>query len=183
MMRRGLVWALGATGVATLVTLWSGQQAPRIVAAVDRAMPAPLERPASPAAALRDPAPLAAALPSRLPALALEPARRDPFMPVPPPAPKPLPAPPTPPAAILPPPPPPLPSAPAVKARFLGRLVTPAGDSLVFLASADKTWLAQPGDALEDGYMVQAVTEQAVELVYPPLGVKVTVPLPPAPQP
>jgi hypothetical protein len=124
-----------------------------------------------------------AALPVRLEPVTLEPSRRDPFVPVLPPQPKPAPvvAPPPPVQMTGPPPPPPLPSAPAVRARFLGRMVTPAGDPLVFLATGDKTVLAQVGDALEDGYVVDSVTDQAVVLRYPALDVKVTLPLPPLP--
>jgi hypothetical protein len=68
-----------------------------------------------------------------------------------------------------------------VRARFLGRMVTPTGESLVFLLLGDKTVQAQVGDTLEDGYVVDSVTHQAVVLRYPALDVKVTLPLPPLP--
>jgi hypothetical protein len=181
-MHRGLLWALVATCAATAVTLWTGRQAPVIVAAVGRSGSGAWDA-ALPAADGRAPVAPATALPLRIAAVSIEPVQRDPFVPLQPPAPKPPPAPPPPPVVMLPPPPPAAPSAPAVKARFLGRMVTPAGDTLVFLSSADKTWLARPGDELEEGYVIDAVTEQSVVLAYPALSVKVTLPLPAAPGP
>jgi hypothetical protein len=176
MMRRSLFWALLGTLAASALTLWVGRQAPVLVAAVERAgaraeLPAPQARAAA-----------TTALPARLERLGLEPSRRDPFVAVVPPQPKPALAPAPPPMQMAgPPPPPPLPSAPAVRARFLGRMVTPAGDKLVFLSAGDKTVLAQAGDVLDDGYVVDSVTDQAVVLRYPALDVKVTLPLPPLP--
>lgn len=175
-MRRSLFWALLGTLAASAATLWVGRQAPVLVAAVQRTgaraeLPAPLAR-----ALQRAP------LPARLEPQAIEPSQRDPFVPVLPPQPKPAPAPALPPAQVTgPPPPPPLPSAPAVRARFLGRMVTPSGDTLVFLSAGDQTMLAQAGDVLDDGYVVDSVTDQAVTLRYPALDVKVTLPLPPLP--
>lgn len=175
-MRRGLFWALLATLAASAVTLWLGRQAPVLVAAVERnGARAELSAPQARAVAM-------AALPGRLERPDIEPVRRDPFVPVLPPQPKPAPVPVPPPAQMAgPPPPPPLPSAPAVRARFLGRMVTPAGDMLVFLSAGDKTVLAQAGDVMDDGYVVDSVTDQAVVLRYPALDVKVTLPLPPLP--
>lgn len=175
-MRRSLFWALLGTLAASAATLWVGRQAPVLVAAVQR-----------PGARAELPAPQArtvamAALPVRLERQVIEPSQRDPFVPVLPPQPKPASAPVPPPVQMTgPPPPPPLPSAPAVRARFLGRMVTPAGDTLVFLSAGDKTVLAQAGDVLDDGYVVDSVTDQAVTLRYPALDVKVTLPLPPLP--
>lgn len=175
-MRRSLFWALLATLAASAITLWVGRQAPVLVAAVQRSGARVEPRvPQARAAGL-------AALPVRLERPLIEPSRRDPFVPVLPPQPKPTPAPAPPPALMTgPPPPPPLPSAPAVRARFLGRMVTPSGDTLVFLSAGDKTVLAQAGDLLDDGYVVESVTDQAVTLRYPALDVKVTLPLPPLP--
>lgn len=175
-MRRGLFWALLATAAASAATLWVGRQAPVVVAAVERAGGRAM------GAGPRTAETVAAALPERLDRFVIETPRRDPFLPVLPPQPKPPPAPAPAPALLVgPPPPPPLPSAPAVRARFLGRMVTPAGDRLVFLAAGDKTVLAQTGDMLEDGYVVDSVTDQEVVLRYPALDVKVTLPLPPLP--
>jgi len=175
-MRRGLFWALLTTVAASAVTLWLGRQAPVVVAAVERAGARPM------AAGPRLAETAAVALPEHLDRFVIEPPGRDPFIPVVPPQAKPAPAPPPSPALLVgPPPPPPLPSAPAVRARFLGRMVTPSGDRLVFLAAGDKTVLAQAGDLLDDGYVVESVTDQAVVLRYPALDVKVTLPLPPLP--
>lgn len=175
-MRRGLFWALLATVAASAATLWVGRQAPVVVAAVERAGARTVT------AGPRIAETVAVALPEHLDRFVIEPPGRDPFIPVLPPQPKPPPAPaPSPGSMVGPPPPPPLPSAPAVRARFLGRMVTPSGDRLVFLAAGDKTVLAQAGDLLEDGYVVDSVTDQAVVLRYPALDVKVTLPLPPLP--
>jgi len=175
-MRRSLFWALLATVAASAITLWVNRQAPVLVAAVERAG-VRTELPGLRAAEAVMPA-----LPERLERVAIEPSRHDPFVPVLPLQPKPAPAPAPPPVQMTgPPPPPPLPSAPAVRARFLGRMVTPAGDKLVFLSAGDKTVLAQAGDVLDDGYVVDSVTDQAVVLRYPALDVKVTLPLPPLP--
>lgn len=175
-MRRSLFWALLATVAASAITLWFNRQAPGLVAAVARAgLRTEIPVPGTAHAAMP-------ALPEHLERSVIEPVQRDPFVPVLPPQPKPAPAPAAPPALMVgPPPPPPLPSAPAARARFLGRMVTPAGDTLVFLSAGDKTVLAQAGDVLDDGYVVDSVTDQAVVLRYPALDVKVTLPLPPLP--
>src|SRR5207237_5548214 len=71
-------------------------------------------------------------LPGHLEPLQIEAARRDIFVPV---EPAPPPAPVI--AAAPPPPPPPPPAAPAVTWRYLGSMVTPAGERLVMLSRSD----------------------------------------------
>ena len=64
--------------------------------------------------------------------------------------------------------------------RYLGTMITPAGQRLVMLARGDTTVTVQPGTRLDEGYVVEAIGSDAVRLVYPPLGTVVDVPIPPA---
>jgi len=68
--------------------------------------------------------------------------------------------------------------------RFAGRVVDPDGHELVYLSRADGTPVAvKAGATLEGGYVVESVTADGVHLIYPPLGARVTVSAPPAPEP
>jgi hypothetical protein len=67
--------------------------------------------------------------------------------------------------------------------RFLGRMLSPEGRPITLLARGDVTIEIQPGQQLEDGYRVEAVSAQAIRLAYPPLGTAVDVPIPPATAP
>lgn len=164
-MRRSLIWALGATGALTVAALWTAQ-APQFVSAIEpRLREHQLANDAAPSLAPHAPA-LPAPLPERLPSLAIEPAKRDVFVPYQPPAPPPavVPAPPPPPVA-----PPPPPQAPMPSARFLGNMLTPEGTRLVYLMQGDTAIAAVPGQQLADGYVVESVTAEAVNLLYPSL--------------
>ncbi len=194
-MQRGLTWALTATVVLSIAALWGGK-VPRVVSAIE---PRLREAAASPDLPLANTAPPAQAsalsplpdrlpdyLPDRLPQVDAEQAKRDVFMPyVPPPPPAPPPprvraAPPAPPAA---PPPAPLPQAPSINLRFLGSMVTPAGQRLVYLARGDVAVPVAVGDRLDEGYIVTALTADAVTLTFPPLEMRVVVPIPQPVQP
>ena len=167
-MRRGLSWALMATAALCVAALWLEDGPAKIVAAHDRpvvAITTPLAVPTT-------------TLPRQITPLSLEPARRDIFVPVEPPAPKPVSPPPV---LAQAPPSPPAPTAPAMTWRYLGAMVTPAGQRLVMLARGDSTVTVQPGTRLDEGYVVEAVGSDAIRLVYPPLGTVVDVPIPPAP--
>ena len=61
--------------------------------------------------------------------------------------------------------------------RFLGSMVTPAGERLVYLARGDTAVPVVVGDRLEEGYVVSALTAEAVTLVYPPMELRVIVPI------
>jgi hypothetical protein len=164
-----LRWALAATLVASAAAVWWPTDVPRVVAAA--------QRPAS----ADDAVPLQAGgtpLPQALPAWDLGPARRDPFVPVsaPPPAePPPVPMPvavdaveaQAPPSA-----PPPL------TMRYLGTMVTPNGETLVMLARDDMAIPVQAGTQLHDGYVVRALTADAVRLAHPATGAVVELALP-----
>ena len=177
-MRRGLTWALSATAVLSAAALW-GPELPRVVSAIEprmREAVASLDAGvgvATPATLLRTP------LPATLPQVVVDAAKRDVFVPYA------APLPPAPPAPRAPAPvvqaavllPPPAPQAPALSLRFLGSMIAPSGERLVYLARGDEVVSVVVGDRLEEGYVVSALTAEAVTLVYPPLDVHVVVPI------
>jgi len=175
-MRRALAWALAATTGLTAASLWF-DKSPRLIAAMDSRMtdtPQVFDEARSaPPSTTKTSAPL----PNELPPLLVEAAKRDFFVPY---------APPPPPAAAPPPPPPvvsvvavqaAVPQAPAITLRFLGSMVTPAGDRLVYLARGDAVVPVLVGDRLDEGYVVTALASDAVTLTYPPLETRVVVPI------
>jgi hypothetical protein len=97
--------------------------------------------------------------------------------------------------ALIAPPPPPVkaptivapvvsapPVAPALNMSFAGRMTDPGGATKVFVL-LDKAAIAiEPGQMLPNGYLVDAVTDQSIELSYPPLKVKARFDLPNAPK-
>jgi len=185
-MRKSLWWALGGTLALTAASLWVTRQAPTLVAAAVRGNDAPApadERPllqAAPGPARWDRATPAGPLPAQWPAQALEPAKRDIFQPVLPPAPPPPPAPKPVPVVA---PPPPAPMAPPMNYRFFGRMLTPEGASIVYLVKGTGVPIEVAVDQrLDDGYVVESITDQAVQLVYPPLGQRATIGIAPPPQ-
>jgi hypothetical protein len=180
-LRPALRWALGGTLLLAAAALWWPRATVPLVAAVetaaDRAVAVPTLGVGSPAKA--------ALLPHALPVWSIEPAERDPFVPPPP---KPVPTPPAPkqapvaaPPMTLPAPVVPAPVAPSFSLRYLGRMVNPDGRELVLLARGDAPVLVAVGSALDEGYVVKAISKDAVQLVYPALGTLVTVPIPPPP--
>jgi hypothetical protein len=92
-------------------------------------------------------------------------------------------APPLAPAAIAPPTPvkpapPPPPSAPPLPFKYLGRYLD--GDRLVvFLARNEEAFSVTAGEKLDNGYEVEAITEESVSFVYLPLGTKQVLTVPP----
>lgn len=176
-MRPKLMWALLATVAASALALWTSERAPPVIAAVERqqanvnAAYAALAVPASPSLA-------AVPLPAQLEPSAPEPPQRDPFAPVLPPAP------PTPPPVaatekpFVGPPAPVAPTPPALTHRYLGRMTTPTGEAMVFLASPSRTVAVKAGDRLDDGYVVESVNDHSVQLIHPSFDVRVAIPLP-----
>jgi hypothetical protein len=161
-MRRSLLLMLFGTAA---LAAWSYRKAPApvVVAAM-----APIG--AAPVAAV-------APAPSNWPEVEVVPALGDPFAVAPPPVPiAPL-------APVAPPPPaePPPPSAPPLAHRFFGRVVGPDGQLITLLTRTGEPVAISDGQALDDGYVVEAVRADAVRLVYPPLGVVIELPLPPPP--
>lgn len=180
-MRRGLYWTLAATVLLSVAALW-GADNPRLVSAVESSMREHQESldPGS-IAYSRASAPTTT-LPEQIPRLIVDLAKRDVFVPHEMPAAS-QPGPPTlSPSAPLPvvialtPPP----QAPPLNARFLGRMTTPEGKRLVYLARGDLPLAVSVGQRLDDGYLVESITAEGVTLNYPPLDVRVVVPIPPA---
>lgn len=174
-MRPPLRYALGATLVLAALAQWWPQAAVPLVPAAQRAQQLELA-----VAHGNDGAP---PLPPSLSAVVLESAQRDPFMPwVPPAAPPPKPAvAPAPVPVQQPPPMPPVapaPTAPTQSLRYLGYMQTPGGAMLVLLADGDMPVPVQQGTRLPNGYLVQAMGQNAVRLIYPPTGTLVDVPIP-----
>lgn len=107
----------------------------------------------------------------------LEPASRDPFA---------LELPKAPPAPKLPPPPPVLvqapsaPQPPPMNLSFAGRLRNPLGQEIVYVLLGDSSVELHPGLLLANGYRIDAITERAIELSYPPLNYSTRLDLPPA---
>jgi hypothetical protein len=162
-MRRSLLLMLFGTAA---LAAWSYRKAPAPVVVAATA-------PAGVAAV-----PTAAPAPRPWPDVDVGSALGDPFAVAPPPVPI------APPAPVAPPPPPaePLPpSAPALAHRFFGRVVGPDGQLITLLTRTGEPVAISDGQALDDGYVVEAVRADAVRLVYPPLGVVIELPLPPPP--
>lgn len=177
-MRQSLGWALAATVVLSLAAWWTQERAPALVAAVEPvpAQMAVLEsNPGAGAGPTSSPA-----LPSELPSFSIDAATRDilagrmPAQPVPTAVARPVP-----PAPVAADPPPP--QAPALQLRYAGSLRAPDGRRIVYLARGDLSFEVAEGDRLEEGYVVETIGEEAIALVYPPLGTRVTVAVPPAP--
>lgn len=57
----------------------------------------------------------------------------------------------------------------------------PDGKRLVYLARGDASIAVSAGQQLDDGYVVEAISPDAVTLLYPPLDARVKLPVPQAP--
>lgn len=183
-MRKSLAWTLAATLALSAVALWQ-PQAPEPIQAVVREAAGHVQQ-VQALDALRAPGTVVAAapglptgpLPAQWPVAELEPARRDPFQAVP-----------AAPAAPAAPPPPPVqpmpqlaapPEPPPMSYRFVGRFTAPDGQARIFLGKGDgSTVEAGVGTTLESGYVVESVKAAGVTLVYPALGSRFLLPLPP----
>lgn len=184
-MRRNLWWTLSATVGLTVLALWVPQRSPALISAIE-----PKIRNHERSLDLMTPGKPKqeniASLPVSLPGYEFEPAQRD-FLASQLPAtpPKPMPA-----VALPPQAPPPVisppvtaPQPPAMNLRYMGRMTAPDGRQLVYLAKNDSPLLIAAGDRLDGGYVVESIEDEAVTLVFSPLGTKVIVPTPPASAP
>lgn len=178
-MRRSLTWALGASALLSIAAIMWTSEAPRIVSAIEpRAREQMQALDSVSLAGTMHAAPLEP-LPTHLTRLTLDPAKRDPFLPTAASAPAAVPAP-TPVTTTVAAPPPP--SPPPLTVRFLGSMVTPEGERLLYLARGDAAVQVKLGDRLDEGYVVESLTTDAVGLFYPPLSTRVSVPIPPEPK-
>jgi len=177
-VRRSLTWTLVATVVLSAAVLWNSE-VPRIVSAVEPRIREHVQELDLPVTAQQLGATVLPPLPSTLAALALEPAKRDLFAAtVPIAAPASVPPVSAPVASLLTPPP----QAPSIQLRFLGMMLNPDGQRLVYLARGDAAVLVGIGDRLDEGYVVESITADSVGLVYPQFNTRASIAIPPAPQ-
>jgi hypothetical protein len=57
-------------------------------------------------------------------------------------------------------------------------MLTPDSQTITLLGRDAQSIEIKPGLVLEDGYKVESITDQAVRLIYPPLGTVVEIPIP-----
>jgi hypothetical protein len=110
-------------------------------------------------------------------------AKRDPFMlTLPTVSRKPAPAP----VVVTPPPSPPvaqtLPRAPELDLYYAGQMTTPSGERRVFALQQNQLLQLSVGMTLPNGYQVDSIESQVVNLTYLSLGHKAQLPLPARPQ-
>jgi hypothetical protein len=74
-------------------------------------------------------------------------------------------------SALRPPPP------PAMAYRFAGRLLQD-GKLQVFVSKGDTPIAVKVGDRLDGGYVVEAITAEAIALIYPPSGLRTSIAIP-----
>lgn len=125
-----------------------------------------------------------ALVPTQIDRVPIEISEQDPFYQSPPP----------PPPALVPPPPPPVispvvaapaeaPQPPPMTHRFFGSMRNPDGQVLTYVTDGASTVQAVPGVTLSSGYVIDAITEQEIRLLYPPLSSESRISIPPAPNP
>lgn len=169
-MRPALRWTLLA---CVLLSAWALWTRPAGTPVPVKLLGAPRETPAEPLLiATRPTLATLPPLPARLPRAELERAEQDPFQGL---------------TALAPAAPPPLraavapeaprPSAPALEYRFLGQFLDPAGRRTVYLARPGKEIAVQQGAVLDEGYVVEAITDDAVRLHFEALQVRVSIPI------
>lgn len=170
-MRSSLRWLLGVSVLLAALAWWWPDDVSRPVIPTGAT-----QAPSAPSQALASAASDAPALPERLAAPALDQASFDPFIgaqPPAPPAPRPVVGP-----IDVPPAPPPAP--PALTYRYLGQMTDPAGKQLHYLARADKDVTVGVGTQLDEGYVVEAITHDAIRLHHIALNVRVQITIPTA---
>jgi len=79
--------------------------------------------------------------------------------------------------------PPAEPVVPPLDYRYLGRMIDPTGQQIVYLARGDKALPVAVGARLDEGYVVETITDDAIRLMYPAGQVHAVIPIPPAPEP
>ena len=74
-----------------------------------------------------------------------------------------------------PPPPPP----PVQDYRFFGRVIGPDGGEQILLARGESFVSITKGTVLDNGYVVESISAESVVVVFPSLGIRTSVPIPP----
>jgi hypothetical protein len=87
-------------------------------------------------------------------------------------------APPLPPVPAAPTPAPAKPTAPAFSYRYFGQMTNPEGKTLYYIARADKEFVVQERQVLDDGYMVEAITTRVIRFTHPNAELPVELALP-----
>lgn len=175
-MRRSMKWGLGATlGLTAAALLWP---APAVVEVRADREPAgsPAPRAASDAR-IAGPAPAPVTSPPLAEAAAASTGSTfDPFagVPIAPPAAPAVAPPPSVASAPAAPPPPP----PAQEYRFLGRMTGPDGGQQILLGHGEKAVVIVKGTILDNGYVVESISADAVVLAFPSLGARASIPIP-----
>jgi hypothetical protein len=72
--------------------------------------------------------------------------------------------------------------APPLGLRYAGRMTTPEGQQVVYVALGDTSLTLAIGQNLPNGYRVDAITPSAVEFTYPPLNTTARLELPEPPR-
>ena len=175
-LRAPVKWALIGTLLATVVSLFLPQRGLVSAWESDAAVPASSSLGSravrgSPAAVARTQPPLASASRAGEPPLVTSGATFDPFIGVV------IPPPSVPPPAAQPVVTPMPPAPPAQEYRFLGRITSPDGSEQFLLSRGDASAAVTTGTVLDNGYVVESISQDAVVLVYPPLGSKVSIPI------
>ena len=172
-VRRGLWWTLAGVGA---ISAWSVVKMP-LAGGAQGSVVEPIVREHSTSGAVGATDSPVTALPATVDREVVTVAERDPFADIAnPPAPSVAPATPVVKPFVGPPLPPP---PPPMTHRFFGAMRTPEGSMLVYLTDSDEQAPAKVGQALRSGYVVEAVTEREIKLVYPPLDHHTSVPVPP----
>lgn len=181
-IRPGIRRLLAATAVLSLLALWWPQRMDQISAPVvrDSALQDQFAQSPSAAAALFDKA-ASVALPQQLPHPRLGKAAFDPFVGAPVMAVPAKPAPQLTPAPVAYTPAPAVPGTPTVGYRYLGQMVGPAGQQLIYLARGEQSIAVQVGTRLDDGFVVEAMDAAGIKLHYPPSGSRALIPMPAPP--
>ena len=65
-------------------------------------------------------------------------------------------------------------------AHHLGQFIDPQGQRKVYLARPDKDLLVEAGTRLDEGYRVEAITDDEIRLVYEPLQQRTVIRIPAA---
>ena len=84
------------------------------------------------------------------------------------------PAPPPPRQVVQEPVPPPPPSAPPLPFTLVGSFEAKSGETVYYLAEADKVHVVRPGEAVNGLYRLEAAAADRLELLYLPLAIKQT---------
>ncbi len=74
----------------------------------------------------------------------------------------------------------PPPAPPPQEYRYLGRITGPDGVEQVLLVHGDSVVPVARGTALDNGYVVESLSQDAVVLTYPLLGIRSNIPIPSA---